>query len=279
MHLPHQFTHRPRRRLRRSLALGLLLLLPLGCTKVELYSNVQEKEANEMMAILLARGITCTKVEGAEELTWTLQVHSDDFSQSVEMLGAAGYPNDRRDRMGDVFKKSGLVSSPTEDRIRYVYALSEELAETVSRIDGVVDARVHVVLPNNDPFSEQVRPSSAAVYIKHRVDIDLSASRAEIKDLVAKSIEGLNSDNIEVFMDQVVPLPAPLPSERHYARVLGVQLAPDSLLQFWLLVGGLFSAAAINLALMLWYVFRGKRAASRSKTDGPAALTPAATPA
>lgn len=233
----------------------LSLLFLVGCGRVELYSNLQEREANEMMALLLDTGVSCTKSLGDEEETWKLLVWNSDFSRSVEMLKSAGYPRYRHERMGEVFQKSGLVSSPTEDRIRYVYALSEELSETISRIDGVVDARVHVVLPDNDPFSEKVIPSSASVYIKHRIDTDISASKAEIKDLVAKSIERLDSENIDVFMDEAEPLVISTP-DVSYAHVLGMKLGSDSVRQFWFLVGGLAAAVVVNLSLVVWFAYR-----------------------
>lgn len=236
--------------------LALPSLLALGCSKVDLYSNLPEREANVMMAALLEEGISCRKEAGDEEHTWKLLVPTEDFSQAVNVLTDMGYPAEQRERMGQIFKRVGLVSSPMEDRIRYVYGLSEELAETLSRIDGVVDARVHVVLPNNDPFSEHAKPSSASVYIKHRDNVELSASRLQIKDLVAKSIEGLTPQNVEVFMDKVLPIVLPERTEPVYTRALGVTLDPDSTTRFWRLVGGLAIVAAINLALALWFAFR-----------------------
>lgn len=238
----------------RLIMLAVLLLCSTGCGRVDLYSDLGEREANEMMSLLLDRGVACSKTAGDDDGVWKLLVWTSDFSRSVEILKSAGYPHYRHERMGDVFQKSGLVSSPTEDRIRYVYALSEELSETISRIDGVVDARVHVVLPDNDPFSEKVVPSSASVYIKHRADSDMSASSAEIKALVAKSIERLDSENIDVFMDEVEPLVVSSP-DISYAHVLGMKLGSESVRQFFLLVGGLAAAALINLGLVLWFVY------------------------
>ena len=46
-----------------------------------------------------------------------------------------------------------------------MHALAQDLSATISRIDGVVVARVHIVLPDNNPFAEKVKPSSAAVFI------------------------------------------------------------------------------------------------------------------
>ncbi|MCD0457876.1 type III secretion system inner membrane ring lipoprotein SctJ [Roseiconus lacunae] len=225
-----------------------IVLFVGGCAKVDLYCNLQEREANEMMAILLERGIQCDKQSGEEEFTWDLLVASDDFSQAVAILRPSGYPNDQHPSIGDVFQKSGFISSPTEDRIRYVYALSEEIAETISRIDGVVDARVHVVLPENDPFSEKVTPSSASVYLKHRADVDLSSELTQIKDLVAKSIESLESNNIEVFLDEVAPLSAPTTPENSYFHALGLKIGSKSVGKFWAIIGGLVLATVAGFA-------------------------------
>ncbi|MEW4486697.1 type III secretion system inner membrane ring lipoprotein SctJ [Thalassoglobus sp. JC818] len=246
---------------------AFVLLLLSGCSDVDLYSNLHEREANEMMAILLDGGISCTKGEGDEDQTWKLKVGSENFSRAVKILTASGYPTDRHVRMGDVFKKSGLVSSPTEDRIRFVYALSEEIAETISRIDGVVDSRVHVVLPDNDPFSDSTKPSSASVYIKHRSDVDLTAEKMEIKDLVAKSIEGLASDEIEVFLDEVEPIAPPPEEGASYSQVFGITIATTSLKKFWIIGGSIAGIAVLCLVLTLWLGWRDYQSRHKSATQ------------
>lgn len=173
-------------------------LLLTGCAKLVLFSNLQEKEINEMMAILLSRGIEVQKVVGTEENQWSIEINKNDIAQAVDILNAYGYPEDTFASLGKVFEKSGLVSSPSEERIRYMYALSQGLAETISQIDGVLTARVHVVLQNNDPFSDVKTPSSASVFIKYRRGSGVEALASQIKRLVANSIEGLSYDKISL---------------------------------------------------------------------------------
>jgi type III secretion protein J len=100
--------------------------------------------------------------------------------------------------MGDVFKKEGLVSSPSEERMRFMYAMQQELSNTLSRIDGVVSARVHVAIPANDPLASNIKPASAAVQVLHRPDAKLEPITAAIKELVTRSVEGLPYDNVSV---------------------------------------------------------------------------------
>ncbi|MEW4561501.1 type III secretion system inner membrane ring lipoprotein SctJ [Bremerella sp. JC770] len=243
--------------LRSKLALlALLFATAVGCSQVDLYTGLPEREANEMMSILLDRGISCSKTVDKDGKTWTLSVPNEGFSESVHVLSQYGLPNDQHVSIGDVFQKTGLVSSPTEDRIRYVYALSEELAETVSRIDGVVDARVHVVLPDNEPFTEKTTASSASVYIKHRTDVDLTTEKLPIKALVAKSIEGLESENVEIFLDEVESLDLPATQSDVYSTVLGVRMSIHSVRQFWTLVGTISGVLVISLAAAGWLGWR-----------------------
>lgn len=178
---------------------ALVLLLALAGCKVALYSNLKEQEANEIVAALSAEGIGAakTKLEGSN---WQVEVEEDRLSQALDVLRVQGLPAERYVSMGEVFQKQGLVSTPSEERMRYIYAMSQELSQTLRNVDGVVSARVHVVIPANDPLSEKIRPSSAAVFIKHRPDVDLRLLAPAVKDMVAHSIEGLTHDQVSLSL-------------------------------------------------------------------------------
>ena len=184
-------------RLRSAAALGLCLLL--AACKVDLYSNLTEREANEMLAALTSESIPAEK-EAAEGGLWQLKVEEGRLPAALDVLRAQGLPHDRYASMGDVFQKQGLVSTPSEERMRYIYAVSQELSQTLRTIDGVVAARVHVVIPANDPLSDKLKPSSAAVFIKYRPDVDLRLLAPTVKDMVAHSIEGLSHDQVSLSL-------------------------------------------------------------------------------
>ncbi|WP_439373197.1 type III secretion system inner membrane ring lipoprotein SctJ [Bradyrhizobium sp. DASA03120] len=183
------------RRLHLFVVLPLLLSLA-GC-KADLYTKVQEREANEMLALLLSRGVDAVRVV-AKDGTSTIQVEQKQLAFSIDLLNDQGLPRQPFKNLGEVFKGSGLVASPVEERARYVYALSEELSRTINDIDGVLSARVHVVLPKNDLLRQDATPSSASVFIRHASNAKLSALLPQIKMLVANSIEGLSYDKVAV---------------------------------------------------------------------------------
>ncbi|MDA9465004.1 type III secretion system inner membrane ring lipoprotein SctJ [Bradyrhizobium sp. CCBAU 53415] len=192
------------RRFRMCLALPLLLPL-IGC-KADLYTKIQEREANEMLALLLGKGVDAVRVV-AKDGTSTIQVEEKQLAYSIDLLNVEGLPRQSFKNLGEVFKGSGLVASPIEERARYVYALSEELSRTISDIDGVLSARVHVVLPKNDLLRQDTTPSSASVFIRHGSNAKLSALLPQIKMLVANSIEGLSYDKVAVVFVPVERAP------------------------------------------------------------------------
>lgn len=185
----------------------LPLLLALGaCSEQELYAGLSQRQANEMTALLRNAGIAADK-EGRDAGTYAVVAPKDRFSEAIEVLRASGYPHEGYDTLGQVFKKEGFVSSPLEERARLSHALSQEIANTISSIDGVVIARVHLSVPERDPLSDKMPVSSASVFIKHRPGVDLNARAGQIKALVVNALPGLPYDNVTVALFAAEPLP------------------------------------------------------------------------
>lgn len=189
----------------RPALIGLCLLLA-ACGRAELYSKLTETQANEMIAVLHSAGIEATKKEAGEN-GWTLQTEKGDFSRAVEVLHSQGYPREEFASLGTVFKREGLVSSPTEEKARLVYGMSQELSHTISEIDGVVQARVHLVLPDNQPLAETGQPASASVFIKYRPGTNIDTQIGKVKALVVNSVQGLKYENVSVETFPAQPLP------------------------------------------------------------------------
>lgn len=189
-------------------------LLVAGC-QTELFGSLEESDANAVLDVLYAEGISAEKTL-AEGSTWRVTVDESELQRSLHITRQAGIPHERFANMGELFKKEGLVSSPSEERLRYIFAVSQELSATLSQIDGVVSARVHPVIPANDPLADKVRPSSAAVFIKHKADADLQQMAPAIKNLVTRSIEGLLPEQVSLTFvaTRVQPLAASVAPQR-----------------------------------------------------------------
>jgi type III secretion protein J len=182
----------------------LLALLVVACgNRVELMASMPEGEANEVMAALQNAGFEAQKIPGKDgNVGVTLE--ASQMGRAVDLLRAKGLPRERFAGMGEVFRKEGLISSPLEERARYLYALSQELGATLTQIDGVVVARVHVVLPERGSPGDPNTPSSAAVFIKHQAAYNLDTVLPQVRRLVTNSIPSLASENVSIVLVSAV---------------------------------------------------------------------------
>lgn len=226
----------------RTLCCLFLLLFLTGCQE-QFYTGLAEQDANEILALLLDRGVDARK-EAGEKGTWNLTVERDQIAGSMDLLEKNGLPRTRYDNMGKIFKKDGIISSPLEEKARFIYALSQEVAGTIAQIDGVLAARVHLVLQEEDALGERITPASASIFIKHRRDVEMLGKTRQIKKLVENSIQGLKYESISAFL---FPASPPIATNKlPYASVAGLHVAPDSVNTVQLL----FAAIALLLCLL-----------------------------
>lgn len=239
----------------------LMMLLLSGCGKVDLLSNLPEKEANEILSVMQQHNIGVSKKAGAE-MTWTVTLNDkNNFSKAVEILNAKGYPNTPYVTIGQVFQKSGLVSSPLEERARYMYALSEDISQTLSQIPGVLQSRVHIVLPEKDAYTDAETPASAAVFLTYKTGGTLDESVREIKYLVANSVQGLDYDRVSIALFPVSfddSMTENILVDEN-VNVMGLSMSHDSASKFLaiILVMSVLLLGAIGVAVYL-FIRQGK---------------------
>ncbi|QHD04949.1 MULTISPECIES: type III secretion system inner membrane ring lipoprotein SctJ [Pseudomonas] len=219
------------RRLTTLVLLSTVLMLS-GCGEsVELHRNISEQEANEVIAELADKQIRAQKIPGKDGVA--VRVKANDISRAVRTLDAAGLPRTARSTLGDIFRKEGVISTPLEERARYIYALSQELESTLSNIDGVIVARVHVVLPERVAPGEPVQPASASVFIKHNPRLDPDNINPRVRRMVASSIPGMASAIDNTTKLTVIFVPATAYTEQQQLTHFGPFLVPVQELGFW----------------------------------------------
>ncbi len=179
------------------LLLSLVLIALTSACSQQLYGNLSEHEVNDVVGVLRTEGIRASKSPGDGE-RWSVSVPSAEFARSMAILKNQNLPPQSFDGLGQVFKKDSLVSTETEERARLIYALAQELQRTLSQVDGVVLARVHPVIQPREAFSSKPRVSSAAVFIKHRANVDIESRIPMIRELVAHGIEELDESKVSV---------------------------------------------------------------------------------
>lgn len=230
-------------------AAAACVLVLAGC-KSEVYQGLSENQANAMMAVLLKNGIVPEKT--STKTGYTLAVESDQVVQTLELMRENNLPRSDFESMGQIFSAKGMISSSTEEQARLTYALSQELSDTFSRIDGVLTARVHVVLGHQDLASGRSTPASAAVFLRHTPDSQAPRLVARIKELTANSVSGLKKEDVSVMLVPVrdtvtVPMPGENAAALQPTVAGGKPLLLASVLLFILAV----AAAAVSAVLFL----------------------------
>ncbi|MEW6048229.1 MAG: flagellar basal-body MS-ring/collar protein FliF, partial [Bacillota bacterium] len=99
----------------------------------------------------------------------------------------------------EILKETNLGLTDFERRLRYYWALQGELTRTIRSIQGVSDARVHIVIPERSLFISEQRPATASVLLSLQPGVSLSRAQVRgIVHLVANSVEGLDPANVTV---------------------------------------------------------------------------------
>jgi type III secretion protein J len=186
-----------------AVALGAAFLVG-GCS-TNILHGVDERSANEATAALERAGIGAEKLAedgsvGSAGGSYTVRVARGDGTRAVDLLRALGLPHERRRGFSETYGQPSLIPTPSEERARYLDALAGEIERTLEAVDGVVSARVHLVLEENDPLGPEGRPRNAAraaVLLKARPG-RAPLAEGEVQKLVAGSVAGLDPAAVSV---------------------------------------------------------------------------------
>lgn len=178
------------------MCLACLVMLLTAC-RVGLYHSLQEEEANQMLAILMQHHIDADKQQ--EEGGVTLNVEQSQFINAEELLRLNGFPRRKFITADTMFPPNQLVVSPLEEQQKISFLKEQRIAGMLSQMDGVVNATVTIALLPTDGESS-ASPTSVAVFIKYSPQVNLEAFRTNIKELIEKSIPGLEYSQISILM-------------------------------------------------------------------------------
>lgn len=162
-----------------------------------LYAGLDYEEAAEITARLSTMGIPYRLKEDAA----TILVPDDQMANTRLTLAGEGFP--RSGRMGyEIFDENQIAMTEFLQTVNLVRALQGELEETLSSIDGVRQAKVLLVIPEESLFTEMQNPTTASVVLTMSGGSDLRPRQIDaVTNLVASSVEGLHREHV-VIVDQ-----------------------------------------------------------------------------
>lgn len=177
-----------------TLLVGSYYLFLSGSYAV-LADHVRPSEAAAIVAELDKRGTAYElKDGGTTVLVPSIEANATRLAlirSDVAETGQIGF---------ELFNKSDMGLTNFAQKINYQRALQGELIRTITLMDGVEAARVHLALPERALFRDDRTDPSAAVTVQMRAGLELDAARVSgIQRLVAAAVPDLLIERVVVL--------------------------------------------------------------------------------
>lgn len=255
------------------ICMGLLLFTSCA-SKRTIVNALDEKEANEILVFLASKGIDASKIQnveagggaGSKIVLWDVQVDSERATEAMALLNQVGLPRRRSQSLLNIFAGGGLVPSELQEKIRYQAGLAEQIASTIRKIDGILDAEVQISFPEEDPLNpgKKKGPITGSVYVKHNGILDDPNSQLipKIKRLVAASITGLDYDNVTVIGDRARYASQPNVveigggAEKDWVSIWTIILATESITRFRIIFFSFVVLILLLILALIWLLWK-----------------------
>ena len=191
---------------RMRLGVGVALLVAVAIAAIVLgrqpdyrvlFSNLNDKDGGAIVAQLTTMNVPYKYAEGGGAIL----IPSDKVHDVRLRLATQGLP--RGSVTGfELMETNRFGMTQFQERLNFQRGLEGELAHTIKTTSDVVDARVHLALPNqNGFFREQQKPSASVLISLHPGRILDRAQLAGIVHLVASSVPELAPSAVSVLDD------------------------------------------------------------------------------
>ena len=175
---------------------GLMAYLVLQKpARTTLYSSLPEAEKMRVVEALKNAGVDVI----LDPTTGEVLVPASDYHNSRIMLAAQGLPASVPEGYSGL-NDMPMGTSRSVESMHIKQAQELELARSISEIDTVLAARVHLALPEKSVFVRSNPDPTASVFLQLANGRSLGRTQVEaIIHLVSSSVPGLNKENVTVI--------------------------------------------------------------------------------
>jgi flagellar M-ring protein FliF len=186
-----------------------------------LVSGVDPAQTGQMTTALSSAGVVYKIANGGTEI----DVPSGSMSEARIALASKGLTNGGQVGF-EIFDKMSMGTTDFQQKIDYQRALEGEVDRAIQQINGITNADVQLVLPDDTLFVDQSSKASASVLLTTAGQLDPSTVSG-IAHLVASAVKGLDTGNVTIT-DQTGELLWPDPNATGGVNA-GTKLAADQL--------------------------------------------------
>lgn len=100
----------------------------------------------------------------------------------------------------EIFESANLGTTTFQEKIKFQRAIQGELERTISSLQAVSGARVHIAQPEKSVFAKKGAEPTASVMLQLQPGAELEKKQIKgITNLVAGSVEGLKPENVTII--------------------------------------------------------------------------------
>jgi flagellar M-ring protein FliF len=183
---------------------GILLTLVLLATLLfilnepnytTLYSGLSQEDASKVVDYLNSQKVLYKLEDNGQSIKVTkekvYELRLALAGKGIPSSGMIGY---------EIFDKTTMGMSEFMQKLNYKRALEGELARTIQQQEGVVNVRVHIVIPQKTIFKEEEKLPSASVVLKLKNNSTPTKENIQaVVNLLCGSVEGLQPAKISII--------------------------------------------------------------------------------
>ncbi|MFT2110249.1 flagellar basal-body MS-ring/collar protein FliF [Marinomonas sp. 2405UD68-3] len=179
-----------------SIAIGLAAVLWSNGTDYKpVLSSITDYNADQIVELLTINNIPFK----LDENSGALLVESESYHLARLKLAGSGIVNDNIVGMEIMDQEQALGTSQFAESARYRRGLEGELSRTITSLQSIKSARVHLAIPKESVFVRDTRKPSASVFLELYPGRRLDSSQVDaIVNLVSSSISQLSHKDVTV---------------------------------------------------------------------------------
>ncbi len=136
----------------------------------------------------------------------------------VDTLNALALPPRARVEISQAFPEDSMVASPTAERTRLLSLTEQRLEQTITTIEGIDRASVHISYPLDDSALSQRDGIHIAALVVHEPGIDEQELIAKLSRFLKNSVSNVSADHISITLFESAPPQFAPPVKASHAR-------------------------------------------------------------
>lgn len=179
--------------------LWLSVFFLVGCEEQTLLTNLNQKQANEAIAILQNHDVDAKKQSFSKQ-GFSIMVEKSQFQNAVNIVNYYDLPSKARIEIAQMFPEDALVASPLAEKARLYSGIEQRLEQSLKTLRGVITSSLHISYDFLEPAKKNGHEIHITAIVRYDADIDSQLLLADIKRFLKNSVNNIDYENISVVL-------------------------------------------------------------------------------